>query len=131
MDSDRREGVVRLTLPGGRTVALQLTFAALDKRGHDWFIGRLKLMQKGRAGSAEARADLLEALSASAITAEEVRAAPVPAYPIAPTMTAIWAAWEIAQYGPDGRSAEAGPENPRSRRSTWWGRIFARRSRRA
>lgn len=125
--ADRREGIARLDLPDGRAVALQLTFTVLDARGHDWFIEQLKAMQKGRLASSSARADLLESLSNGAVTADEVRAAPVAAYPIAPTMKAIWSAWELAQYGPDGRSGDEAPANPPKSRPMSWKRIFGRR----
>lgn len=125
--ADLREGIVRLPLPGGRAVSLQLTFAVLDAHGHDWFITQFRALQKGKKASATARAELLEALTNGAIMAEEVSRAPVAAYPMADTMKALWRAWELAQYGPDGRSAEEAPENPRTRRATWWGRFFSRR----
>lgn len=125
--SDLREGIVRLPLPGGRAVALQLTFAVLDAYGHDWIITQFRALQKGKKASATARAELLEALSCGAVTADEVARAPVAAYPMADTMKALWRAWELAQYGPDGRSAEEAPENPQKRRVTWWRRFYSRR----
>lgn len=125
--SDKRQGIVRLPLPDGRDVALQLTFAVLDSRGHDWFIEQMKVMQKGRTASAMARAELVEALSGGAVKAEEMAAAPVSDYPLAATMKAIWSAWEIAQYGPDGRSGDEAPANPPTSRPTLWERISGRR----
>lgn len=126
--SDEREGIVRLVLPGGRSIRLQLTFAVLDARGHGWFFDQFKAMQGGRTSSAEARADLLEALSGGAVTADDVRSAPVAEYPLALTMKAIWSAWELAQYGPGGRSGDEAPANPPKARPTLWGRIFGRRA---
>lgn len=123
MTPDRRLGIVRLPLPDGRALPLQLTFAALDAHGHDWFLSRFKEMQRGHGASATARAELLEAMSAGSVTAEDVRAAPVASYPMASTMKAVWEAWELAQYGPDGREAAPAPENPRKRPPTWWARI--------
>lgn len=127
MSTDKRQGIVRLPLPDGRDVALQLTFAALDSRGHDWFIEQMKVMQKGRAASATARAELIEALSGGAITVDDMAVASVSAYPLAPTMKAIWSAWEIAQYGPEGRSGDEAPANPLKSRPTLWKHIFGRR----
>jgi hypothetical protein len=124
--NDKRQGIVRLPLPDGRDVALQLTFAVLDARGHDWFIEQMKAMQKGRATSATARAELIEALSSGAVTAEDMASAPVSDYPLAASMKAIWAAWEIAQYGPDGRSGDEAAANPPKARATLWRRIVGR-----
>lgn len=125
--NDARLGIVRLPLPDGRQVALQLTFAALDANGHDWLLDRFKVLQKGRAGTSSALGDLLEVLTAGAITKADVIVAPVAAFPLSPCMKACWDAWELAQYGPAGRSAEAGPANPPTRRPTLWRRLFGRR----
>ena len=125
--NDARLGIVRLPLPDGRQVALQLTFTALDAKGHDWLLEQFKLLQKGRAGAQSAMGDLLEVMSAGAVTKADVLAAPVAAFPLSPTMRALWDAWELAQYGPAGRSAEAGSENPPRSRPTLLRRIFGRR----
>lgn len=125
---DARLGIVRLPLPDGREVALQVTFSALDAHGHDWMIEQFKTLQKGKAGVSTALGDLIEVLSAGAITKAEILAAPMAAYPLHPCLRACWDAWELAQYGPTGRSAEAGPENPQNRRPTPWSRLFGRRS---
>lgn len=124
--NDARLGIVHLPLPDGREVALQLTFARLDARGHTWFIDQLGALSKGKTGSTTARAELLEAFSDGVISAEDVQTAPASAYPIADTMRAVWAAWEIAQYGPDGRPAADGAANPPQRRPTWWATAFGR-----
>lgn len=125
--NDARLGIVRLPLPDGRQVALQLTFAALDAKGHDWLLDRFKVLQKGRAGASTALGDVLEVLTAGAITQADVLAAPVAAFPLSPCMKACWDAWELAQYGPSGRSAEAGPANPQKSRPTLLKRLFGRR----
>lgn len=126
--NDARLGIVRLPLPDGREVALCLTFTALDALGHDGLLERFKLLQKGRAGAQTAMAELLEVMSAGAVSKTDVMEAPVAAFPLTPCMRALWAAWELAQYGPSGRSAEAGPENPlRSRRRTLWSMLSGRR----
>lgn len=125
--NDARLGIVRLSLPDGRQVALQLTFAALDANGHDWLLDRFKVLQKGRAGTSSALGDLLEVLTAGAITKADVIVAPVAAFPLSPCMKACWDAWELAQYGPGGRSAEAGPANPQKARPTLLRRLFGRR----
>lgn len=125
--NDARLGIVRLSLPDERQVALQLTFAALDVKGHDWLLDRFKVLQKGRAGASSALGDLLEVLTAGAITRADVIAAPVAVFPLSPCMKACWDAWELAQYGPAGRSAEAGPANPQTRRPTLLRRLFGRR----
>ena len=44
--TDERLGIVRLPLPDGRAVPLQLTYAALDAKGHDWLLDQFKAMQK-------------------------------------------------------------------------------------
>ena len=125
--NDSRLGIVRLPLPDGREVALQLTFAALDAKGHDWLLEQFKLLQKGRAGAQSAMGDLLEVMSAGAVTKADIMAAPVAAFPLSPCMKALWDCWELAQYGPAGRSAEAGPENPPRRRRTLWSMLSGRR----
>lgn len=125
--NDARLGIVRLPLPDGRQVALQLTFAALDAKGHDWLLEQFKVLQKGRAGASSALGDLLEVMTAGAITKTDVLASPVAAFPISTCMKACWDAWELAQYGPAGRSAEAGPGNPQKPQPTLWRRLFGRR----
>ncbi len=127
--TDERLGIVRLPLPDGRTVALQLTYAALDAKGHDWLLEQFKAMQKGRSGGSTALAEVLEVMSGGEIKAADVLAAPMAAYPLAHSLKACWQAWELAQYGPHGRSVEADTANPRkSARPTWLRRIFGRRS---
>ncbi len=127
--SDDRLGIVRLPLPDGRVVPLQLTYAAMDAKGHDWLLEQFKVMQKGRAGASTALADALETLSAGQIKAAEVLNAPMAQYPLAICLKASWEAWELAQYGPQGRSAEDGAENPRKApRKMLWGRIFKQRA---
>lgn len=121
---DARLGIVRLPLPDGRTVPLQLTYAALDSHGHDWLLEQFKAVQKGRAGAYTALAALLEVMSAGEIVAADMIAAPMATYPLATCQRAAWSAWELAQYGPQGRSAEEGPANPPKRRPTLWRRIF-------
>src|SRR5690606_36358877 len=116
-----------LPLPDGREVALQLTYLALDALGHDGMLERFRVLQKGRAGAQSAMGELLEVMSAGAVTKADVLAAPVAAFPLTPCMRALWDCWELAQYGPQGRSAEAGPENPQRRRRTLWSMPFGRR----
>lgn len=126
--NDERLGIVRLSLPDGRSVPLQLTYAAMDVRGHDWLLEQFRAMQKGKPGASVAMADALEVLSVGELKAAEIVAAPMAAYPMADCLRACWKAWELAQYGPAGRPAEDGTANPRpSPRRTWWGRIFGRR----
>lgn len=91
-------------------------------------IERLETMAKGKAGAQTALAELLEVASGGAILSSEVMGAPLAAYPLSPSMKALWSAWEIAQYGPNGRPAKDGPENPPSRRPTSLRRLFGRRS---
>lgn len=130
--SDERLGIVLLPLPDGREVALQLTYAALDAHGHDWLLEQFKAIQGGKTGAIRAMAEVLELLSAKAILADEVMAAPAAAYPMTECLRCAWKAWELAQFGPQGRPAVDGVGNPRpSPRPTWWGRIFRRRSGRA
>jgi len=127
--NDERLGIVRLPLPDGRTIPLQLTYQALDTRGHDWMLDQFRAMQKARTGSARAIAELLEVLSQGEVVASDVMTAPAGDYPLSATMKALWAAWEIAQYGPAGRPAEDGKVDPQlSVRQTWLKRLFGRRS---
>lgn len=125
--NDARLGIVRLPLPDGRAVPLQLTYRALDAHGHDWLLEQFKIVQKGRAGSSTALGELLDLMSAGEIKAADVEAAPMAAYPLATCLKALWATWDLAQYGPQGRQADDGGENPpRSARPTWSRRIFGR-----
>lgn len=127
--NDARLGIVRLPLPDGRLIPLQLTYAALDARGHDWVLEQFRLAQKGKAGSSSAIAELLEMLSGGELQASVVMAAPAAEYPLSPTLKALWATWELGQHGPAGRPAEEGPANPpKSVRQTWWRRVFGPRS---
>lgn len=48
--TDNRLGIVRLPLSDGRAIPLQLTYAALDAKGHDWLLDQFKAMQKGKPG---------------------------------------------------------------------------------
>lgn len=123
---DARDGIVRLTLPDGRAVPLCLTYAALDKFGHQWVIDQLKVVQKGKAGAQQALAELLELLTGGEVVADDVMIAPVQAYPLGHCLKAVIESWELAQYGPDGRSGDDAPENPPSRRPTLWGRLTGR-----
>lgn len=123
--TDERLGIVRLPLPDGRTIPLQLTYAAMDAKGHDWLLEQFKAMQKGRSGSSTALGEALEVMSGGQILATDVLAAPMAAYPLAHCLKASWQAWELAQYGPAGRSVEADTANPqKSARPTWSRRIF-------
>ena len=124
--NDARLGIVRLDLPDGRAVALQLTHAALDAKGHAWVIEQFKVLQKGQPGEASALAGLLSVLSSGAISEEDVRSAPPAVYPLNPCTAACWEAWQQGQHGPSGRPAEEGTANPRSRRPTLWKRLFGR-----
>lgn len=127
--TDERLGIVRLPLPDGRAIPLQLTYAALDAKGHDWLLDQFKAMQKGKPGASLAMAEALEIMSAGQLKAADVMAAPMAEYPMAECLRSCWRAWELAQHGPSGRPAEDGAENPRpSPRRTWWGRIFGRLS---
>lgn len=127
--SDERLGIVRLSLPDGRTVPLQLTYAALDVRGHEWLLDQFRVMQKGKSGSLQAMADALEVMTSGELKAEAIMAAPLAEYPLAPAVKACWKAWELGQYGPRGRPAAEGAENPqKAPRRTWWARIFKRLS---
>jgi len=129
LPTDERLGIVRLPLPDGRSVPLQLTYAALDAKGHDWLLEQFKAMQKGKPGASLAMAEALEIMSAGQLKAADVMAAPMAEYPMAECLRSCWRAWELAQHGPSGRPAADGPENPRlSPRKTWWGRIFGRLS---
>lgn len=125
--SDERLGIVRLPLPDGRAVPLQLTYKALDARGHEWLLDQFKLMQKGKAGSLQAMADALEVMTSGELMADTIMAAPLAEYPLAPAVKACWKAWELGQYGPQGRPAEEGSENPQNApQTTLWARIFKR-----
>lgn len=121
--NDARLGIVRLLLPDGREVALSLTFQRLDAVGPAGINELFQRVSKGKVGSALARAELLELFSDGAITVADVKDRPV-AFPVIETTQALWRAWEISQYGPDGRPAEDGPANPRNRPPTWWGNAF-------
>lgn len=124
--NDARLGIVRLPLPDGRDVALQLTHAALDARGHGWIIERLEFLQAGKAGSRTALAELLEVFSSGALSKADVEGVDVAAYPIGICTKALWEAWQLAYWGPSGRPAEEGTANPRNRRPTLWRRLFGR-----
>lgn len=127
--SDDRLGIARLSLPDGREVPLQLTYAAMDVHGHDWILEQIRVMQRGKAGSAKAVADALEVLTGGELTADIIMASPVASYPLAPSIKAIWSAWELAQHGPPGRSVEADAPDPQKRaRPTWLRRIIGKRS---
>lgn len=126
--SDERLGIVRLSLPDGRVVPLQLTYAALDAKGHDWLLDQFKAMQKGKVGAMRSMADALELLSDGALVADDIMAAPTAEYPLADNLKACWRTWELGQNGPKGRPAVEGAENPRpAPRKTWWARIIKRR----
>lgn len=125
--NDARLGIVRLPLSDGREVALQLTHAALDARGHSWIIEQFKTLQKGQPGEAAALAGLLSVMSSGAISEDDVRTAPQASYPLSVCTAACWDAWQLAQYGPSGRPAEEGTANPRKRPLTRLRNLFGRR----
>lgn len=127
--NDAREGIVRLSLPDGRVIPLQLTYAALDARGHGWMLDQFKMVQSSKAGAERAMADLLEVLSDGGVTANEIMSGPVHAFPLGHCLKSALKAWEIAQYGPHGRSADEAPANPlRPPRRTLWSMLITRRS---
>ena len=125
--NDAREGIVRLELPDGRSLALQLTYGRIDLKGHGWILERLEQVQRARGGSSRAVAELLETFTAGAVLADEIMAASAAAYPFGLCMPAIWKAWELAYYGPDGKPGSAATENPQKRRPTLLGRLTGRR----
>lgn len=128
--TDERLGIVRLPLPDGREVALCLTYERLDTRGHAWVIEKLEALQKGKAGSAKALAELLELFSQDTVSVDDVVSGVPGAYPIGPCTVAIWSAWELAYHGPGGRPEKVDTSVPRKRRPTLWSRRFGRRSER-
>lgn len=125
--NDLRLGAVRLDLPDGRSLRLSITYERLDLKGHGWVIERLEVLQKGKAGSSRALADLLEVFSGGTMTADEVMAAPVTDYPLRDTTKAIYAAWELAFHGPGGKKKTEGKPDPQSRRPTLLSKLFGRR----
>lgn len=129
--SDERLGIVRLNLPDGRELKLQWTWAAIDRLGNDAIIAKLKTCQRGVKGVGQAVAALLEAASSGAIMAVDVMEAPAAEYPVNRVFDALWQAWALAQYGPDGRPAGDGPENPRKQKQTLFGRLWPWRGRMA
>lgn len=109
---DEREGIVRLDLPDGRSIPLCLTYRALDARGHGWMLDQFKMVQSSKAGAEKAMADLLEVLSDGGVTSAEIMSSPVHAFPLGHCLKSALKAWEIAQYGPAGRSADEALANP-------------------
>ena len=126
--NDERAGIVRLELPDGRTVSLQLHYAAMDVRGHGWIIEQLEVLQRAKGGSDRAIADLLEVFTGGEIVSEQVMAGSAAAYPIGPCTRAIWSAWGLAFHGPTGRPAEDSEPDPQpAAPPTWWRRLLGRR----
>lgn len=126
--SDAREGIVRLDLPDGRSIPLQMSYAAMDVRGHGWVIEQLETLQRAKAGSTRAIADLLEVFSAGEIVSEQVMAGSAATYPIGPCTRAIWSAWGLAFHGPAGRPAEdSEPDPQKAAPPTWWRRLLGQR----
>ncbi|MFC7378272.1 hypothetical protein [Brevundimonas sp. GCM10030266] len=105
---------------------MSLTFERLDAIGPAGYGELFGKVAKGKAGSALARAQLLEHFTDGAISVADVQADPT-AYPVVQTTKALWQAWEIAQYGPAGRPAVDGAANPPSRRPTLLARLFTKR----
>lgn len=124
--NDARHGIVRLDLPGERSLPLSVTYERLDQNGHGWVIERLEVLQKGKAGAQRAAAELLELFGKGAVTADEIMASQAADFPLGPCTRAIWAVWELAFHGPAGRSPEAGPANPPKCPQTLWRRLFGR-----
>ena len=125
--NDARQGIVRLDLPDGRSLPLSVTHQRLDLHGHGWVIERLEVLQKAKAGSSQAKADLLDLFTMGAVTADEVMATPITDYPLGPCTKAIWAAWELAFHGPGGKPEKEPGSDPQKRRPTLWERLFGRR----
>lgn len=125
--ADARLGIVRLPLPDGREVALQLTYERLDTCGHSWVLAKLDELQKGKAGASTAMAELLELFANGAVTAAEIKRDGPTAYPIGPCTLAIWEAWELAYHGPGGRPEKAATSDPQKRRPTLLSKLFGRR----
>lgn len=56
---DERLGISRLSMPDGREVALQFTWARIDAVGREWIVTQLQAVMTGKPGCQAAMAELL------------------------------------------------------------------------
>lgn len=121
--TDERLGIVRLSLPDGRAVALRFTWARIDAMGRSWIVDAFAKMVKGEPGCQAAMADMLVLVSGGEIQPADVLSEEQPVVGFEVAFKALEEAWLLARFGPARRPAEDGPENPRKSRRTWW-RLF-------
>ena len=61
--TDERLGIVRLSLPDGRTVPLRFTWARIDAVGREWIVKQFETIIAGKDGCQAAMAEMLAAKS--------------------------------------------------------------------
>lgn len=126
MVKDDRLGIVRLSLPDGRTAPLRFTWARIDAVGREWIVEKFAAIIAGKAGCQAAMAELLVLASGGAIeTSELLSEDGETLVGFEAAFEALNDAWLIARFGPT-RKAPGQPENPPKRRPTRLRRFFAR-----
>lgn len=125
--NDARLGIVRLSLPDGREVALRFTWSRIDAVGRDWIVDRFQSVIGGKAGCQAALVELLVLASGGALTASDLLSEDIQPIPFEDGFKALEEAWLLARFGPS-RKADGQPANPQMSRTTWWRRFFPRRS---
>lgn len=116
--NDERLGIVRLSLPDGRTVPLQFTWRAVDALGRGGVSELLEKAGSGEPGDMDAMARLIEASSSGRITRDELMDG---ALPFNDAFVPVLRAWTLAARRPVNAS-----ENPLKRLLTLisWRRLM-------
>lgn len=122
---DERLGISRLSMPDGREVALQFTWARIDAVGREWIVTQLQAVMTGKPGCQAAMTELLVLASGGEIKASEVLTEDAPVVGFEEAYKAIEDAWLLARFGPT-RKASGQPENPPKSRPIGWRRFFRR-----
>jgi hypothetical protein len=123
---DDRLGIVRLSLPDGRTFPLRFTWTRIDAVGREWIVEKFAAIIAGKAGCQAAMAELLVLASGGAIeTSELLTDDGDTLVGFEAAFEALNDAWLIARFGPS-RKAPGQPGNPPKRRPTRLRRFFER-----
>lgn len=121
--TDERLGIVRLSLPDGRTVPLRFTWARIDAVGREWIVKQFETIIAGKDGCQAAMAEMLVLASGGEVSATDLLSEHGEPLGFETAFKALEDAWTLARFGPTRRPAEDGPANPQKTRRTWW-RLF-------
>ncbi|MEH6676129.1 hypothetical protein [Phenylobacterium sp.] len=126
--SDEHLGIVRLSMPDGRTIPLRFTIGRMGQMGRDGIVTRMQTVIEGLPGDGQALAELLDLTSGGEIKAKDVLEGEQP--PLDLAIFALNEAWALYRFGPARQPEGEGSANPLirlwTRLKTLCRRVFAR-----